>query len=189
MLRKVGTFLRRNHLGLLALFFALGGTSYAAGNALLPKNSVGSRQVINGSLQSADLSRKARRALKGNRGLPGTPGAPGAKGDRGDPGPPGPTHFARVKHSGQLASGTAVSSLRYSTGTYVLVFPAAIDRCAGAVSPASFPGFDISAYGVWGHVAIGFGPTGLQDPRTITVQLSNNMGVVNTSFTLVLACP
>ena len=48
---RAGAYLRRNHLALLALFFALGGSAYAAGSALLPKNSVGSRQVVNGSLQ------------------------------------------------------------------------------------------------------------------------------------------
>ena len=38
-------------VSLIALFMALGGTSYAA--LKLPKNSVGSAQVINGSLQAA----------------------------------------------------------------------------------------------------------------------------------------
>jgi hypothetical protein len=52
-------------ISLIALFVALGGTSYAI--AELPKNSVGSAQVINGSLQKIDLSNRAIRALKGNR--------------------------------------------------------------------------------------------------------------------------
>jgi hypothetical protein len=77
----------------LALALALSGTSYAAVAKLLPKNSVGSAQVINGSLKKADLSKKAVAALHGARGArgpqgaPGTPGATGAKGDKGDPGP------------------------------------------------------------------------------------------------------
>src|SRR5437667_3517428 len=79
----------------LALVAALSGTSYAAVAKLLPKNSVGSAQVINGSLQTIDLSKKARTALKGQRGPRGTQGlqgatgatgATGAKGDKGDPG-------------------------------------------------------------------------------------------------------
>jgi hypothetical protein len=77
---RAGAYLRRNHLALLALFFALGGSAYAAGTALLPKNSVGSRHVINGSLQTADLSKRAQRALKGRRGLRGAQGAPGVPG-------------------------------------------------------------------------------------------------------------
>ena len=64
-------FLRRNTIALLALFLALGGTTYAASTALGPRNSVASPQVVNGSLQTKDLSAKARKALKGNRGLRG----------------------------------------------------------------------------------------------------------------------
>jgi hypothetical protein len=75
--------LRRNTIALLALFLALGGTTYAASTALIGKNTVASPQVVNGSLQTKDLSAKARRALKGNRGLRGLTGAPGAKGATG----------------------------------------------------------------------------------------------------------
>jgi len=56
--------LRRHAVAYVALFAALSGTSYAAATKLLPKNSVGSRQVINGSLQKVDLSKKAVAALK-----------------------------------------------------------------------------------------------------------------------------
>jgi hypothetical protein len=45
-------------MALVALFVALGGTSLAAVSVLVPKNSVGSAQVIDRSLQSQDLSRK-----------------------------------------------------------------------------------------------------------------------------------
>ena len=68
-------FLRRNTIALLALFLALGGTTYAASTALIGKNTVASPQVVNGSLQTKDLSKKARLALKGNRGLRGLQGA------------------------------------------------------------------------------------------------------------------
>jgi hypothetical protein len=53
--------------GLLALFFALGGTSFAAANALLPRNSVGTSQVINGSLQTSDLSNTPGRRSRAPR--------------------------------------------------------------------------------------------------------------------------
>jgi hypothetical protein len=89
---------RRHHLALLALFVALGGTSVAATNALLPRNSVASPQVVNGSLLKADLAQKTIRALKGNsgpRGAGGQKGATGAQGPAGPastvPGPQGPT--------------------------------------------------------------------------------------------------
>ena len=104
-------------MALFALFVALGGTSFAAGNAVLARNSVGTRQVIDGSLQTSDLSSKARSALKGNDrterrnwrsgpsygldgryaadrrtgapGATGSTGAPGATGATGPHGPPG----------------------------------------------------------------------------------------------------
>src|SRR5690349_8758337 len=90
---------RRNLVAYLALFVALSGTSYAASTTLLPKNSVGSAQVINSSLQKQDLSKRAVAALRGARGpqgpqgAQGTPGAQGAQGvpgAQGIPGAPGP---------------------------------------------------------------------------------------------------
>ena len=55
-------FLRRNTIALLALFLALGGTTYAASTALIGKNTVASPQVVNGSLKTKDWSaRHARR--------------------------------------------------------------------------------------------------------------------------------
>ena len=74
-------------ISLIALFVALGGTSWAAVSRLAPKNSVGSAQVVNGSLQKRDLSKKAVRALKGNRGRAGRVGLHGATGPRGPTGP------------------------------------------------------------------------------------------------------
>src|SRR5512132_3851204 len=76
-------------ISLVVVFFALGGTSYAAVSKLLPKNSVGSAQVINGSLQKIDLSTKAVAALKGNRGPRGSAGAAGAAGPAGSHGTAG----------------------------------------------------------------------------------------------------
>ena len=75
-------------ISLVALFVALGGTGYAA-VALAPRNSVGSAQVINGSLLKKDLSKKTVAALKGNRGPRGPAGAAGAAGPAGSAGPAG----------------------------------------------------------------------------------------------------
>jgi hypothetical protein len=75
--------LRRNGVAYLALFFALCGTSYGAAASLLPKNSVSSAQVVNGSLQRVDLSAATLRALHGARG---TRGAEGIQGPQGPPG-------------------------------------------------------------------------------------------------------
>jgi hypothetical protein len=98
---RVLAHIRGNAIAYFALFFALGGTSVAATDRLLPPNSVGSAQVINGSLQKTDLARSAVNALKGNGGPQGPAGAAGSvgpigpsgqqglKGDAGAPGAPG----------------------------------------------------------------------------------------------------
>jgi hypothetical protein len=66
-LRKIGKHARGHFVAYLALFFALGGTSFAAVNAL-PKNSVGSPQIKNGAIQKVDISKKTVSALHGLRG-------------------------------------------------------------------------------------------------------------------------
>jgi hypothetical protein len=74
-----------NVVATLALFLALGGGAYAA--IKLPKNSVTSVQVKNGSLTAKDF-RKGQ--LKGKTGPAGATGPQGAQGDRGPAGPQGP---------------------------------------------------------------------------------------------------
>jgi hypothetical protein len=72
----------------LALIVASAGTSFAI--ATLPRNSVGSAQVINHSLRAVDLSRQAVGSLRGRRGSPGQAGPQGATGSNGAAGPQGP---------------------------------------------------------------------------------------------------
>ena len=91
MIKKAGRYLGQHHLALLALFILLGGGSAYAAATLVPRNSVGSAQVINGSLQTKDLSKKARKALKGNRGPRGFKGVQGTQGVQGAQGARGPT--------------------------------------------------------------------------------------------------
>jgi hypothetical protein len=102
----------------LALFIALGGTSYAA--AKLPKNSVGASQiktngvgsseVKNGSLRKADF--KATDLPAGPAGAQGPQGLQGLKGDKGDKGATGnvgaaTAHFAQ--HPVDLAAGASAT--------------------------------------------------------------------------------
>lgn len=139
MLGKTASYINRHHLALFALFFALGGTSFAAGNALLPGNSVGTKQVINGSLQTNDLSNKARSALKGNRGLrgpagaQGAPGATGAPGVQGVPGVPGQSAtrlFVALDADGTLTKNSgATLAARTGTGDYRIAFNTDITNC------------------------------------------------------------
>lgn len=89
-------YVKQHHLGLLALFVALGGTSYAASQ--LPKNSVGPTQikanaitapkVKDGSLVAADF--KAGELPAGAQGAAGPAGPSGPAGPQGPQGAQGP---------------------------------------------------------------------------------------------------
>jgi hypothetical protein len=143
--------MNRHHLALFALFVALGGTSFAAGNALLARNSVGTAQVINGSLQTNDLSKNARTALKGNTGprgpagAQGAQGSPGAAGAQGVQGPPGATGaqgvqgapgrsatnlFVAMDADGTLTKNSgATLATRANAGVYRISFNTDITNC------------------------------------------------------------
>jgi len=77
-----------NVTSLMALVFAMGGTSYAL---TLPKNSVGSKQIRKNAVTGAKVANRSLRASDFARGqLPsGAPGAPGATGPAGAPGAKG----------------------------------------------------------------------------------------------------
>jgi hypothetical protein len=81
-------------LALIALFIALGGTSYAA--ASLPASSVGTAQLRNRAVTPSKLAHstfhllRARIGPRGLRGLIGPRGASGPSGPRGLRGTPGP---------------------------------------------------------------------------------------------------
>ena len=82
-------FVRNNAVGLLALFVALGGTSYAA--IKLPRNSVKSAQIASGAVGSEEVkdgSLRGKDFAKGQlpAGDPGPQGAPGAQGPQGPAG-------------------------------------------------------------------------------------------------------
>ena len=139
MFRRSTPNIKRHHLALLALLFALGGTSVAAGSALVPRNSVGTTQVVNGSLQMSDLSAKARNALKGNRGprgpagaqgAQGPTGATGAQGVQGAPGQSATKLFVALDAGGTLVKNSgATSATKPSTGVYRISFNTDITNC------------------------------------------------------------
>jgi Collagen triple helix repeat (20 copies) len=89
-MKKIGTHMRGHFVAYLALFFALGGTSVAAVNAL-PRNSVGSPQIKNGAIQKVDISKRTISSLRGSRGPAGPQGSAGATGATGAAGPTGAT--------------------------------------------------------------------------------------------------
>ncbi|MBN8867297.1 MAG: collagen-like protein [Solirubrobacterales bacterium] len=78
-------------VALAALLVALSGSAYAV--TQLPRNSVGSPQIRNGSVRVADLASDVKRRIvkAGRQGPRGVPGERGATGPAGAPGATGPT--------------------------------------------------------------------------------------------------
>ena len=98
-MRSVHRHVRGNLVAYLALFVALGGTSYAAvklpaksvGAKQIKKNAVSSKKVKDGSLGAVDFA--AGQLPKGDKGDKGDQGPRGLQGERGEPGldgQPGP---------------------------------------------------------------------------------------------------
>ena len=97
-----------NVVASLALFIALGGTSYAI--TKLPRNSVASPQVKDGSLQPRDLAASARGA--GPRGPRGPEGPRGPDGARGAQGERGPVSVRFAKPAANVAMSTVAGQPR-----------------------------------------------------------------------------
>src|SRR4051794_24277548 len=147
MLRGFAAYVRRHHIALLALFFALGGTAFAAGNALLPANSVGTAQIKAGAVTKGKIASKTLKQLKGIKGAQGAPGAAGPAGPQGTQGiqgvagPQGPAGPAGASATALWAgvngadgtrsrsSGSTASS-RLGTGQYQVTFNRVVSTCA-----------------------------------------------------------
>src|SRR3954452_11344964 len=77
---RLVTYFRSHHLALLALFVALGGTSYAA--LTLPARSVGTKQLKSRAVTLAKIDPATRKALRAKAGA-------GSAGPAGPAGPAG----------------------------------------------------------------------------------------------------
>jgi hypothetical protein len=157
-----------NVVATLALFIALGGSSYAA--LKLPKNSVGSTQIKTGAVHSSeianrtigigDISLKARASFRGRTGRQGAQGEPGA---------PAAKHFAVVDAGGVLIHGNAISGGSAGPiGSYVVGFSDSVAACA-ATATIGTAGASIAA--------AGNANTNIVSDRVVGVQTYNAAGV------------
>lgn len=118
-----------------ALLVALGGTSIAAVKVLVPRNSVGSLQVIDHSLLAKDFKTppKGPRGLAGPAGPAGPAGSQGPAGPAGASGPKGDSAtalWASIDDNGTLVRNKgAASALRTATGQYQVVFNQDVTGC------------------------------------------------------------
>jgi hypothetical protein len=89
-----------NVMASIAVFLLLGGGAYAA--TQLPKNSIGTKQLKNGSITLNKLSNSARTALKGKTGPTGPQGTQGPQGPQGPAGTA--LAYALVQENGKVDS-------------------------------------------------------------------------------------
>ena len=111
MKRGIGRFVRQNAIALLALFLALGGTSFAAASL------INGSQIKPHTIAKNRLTNLAIAQLKGNRGLRGAQGSPGRRGPtgaqgargvqgvQGNQGPPGPVNLDYETAAVSVAAG------------------------------------------------------------------------------------
>lgn len=173
----------------LALAVALGGTSYAA--IVLPPNSVGTKQLVNGSVVAAKVKAHSLVAAnfkpgalpagpKGADGLAGAAGPPGAKGD------PATRLFATVKQKAdglgvELGPSNGVGALVKQgggSGLYNLTFNQDVSNCAVLAMPG---GKDLTNGLATAETTGGTG---------VTVQTSDPDGTLDDldSFTVAVFC-
>jgi len=146
MHRIRGKLTYSNVVSTLCLVLVLGGGTAYAATTMLPKNSVGARQIKKGSITPAKLSKAVTSTLAGPAGPKGATGATGAAGPLGPQGKEGkegkegkPGHdgasvpqrglFAQVSDGDKLLGDhpgfTAVSSP--ATGIYCLTVETGVD--------------------------------------------------------------
>jgi hypothetical protein len=91
-----------------------GGTAYAA-SQMLPKNSVGPKQLKKHAVTPSKLSKAAEQSLAGPTGARGPSGPQGIQGIPGLKGDPGPSNAYSVYHEG----GIEVTSFSENPATYL----------------------------------------------------------------------
>jgi hypothetical protein len=125
-------YLRGHHVGLVALFIALGGSSFAAGVAVTSTGAVihGCYRTKGGSLhivaarkrcahgeRAITWSQQGPAGASGSTGAAGPPGVVGTPGSPGAPGAPGANFTAQTTlQSGQTESGTYSITGAFQTG-------------------------------------------------------------------------
>jgi hypothetical protein len=162
----------------LALAVALSGVGYAA--LRLPANSVGTRQVINGSLLKKDFkSGQLPRGARGPRGFAGAAGATGAAGQAGPAGsagaqgPPGPVSLTYVETvNNVVAAGTS--------DTEAAVCPAGMVTGGGAFTDMVDPAININESDWVSTTANG--------PPDVWLATLNNAGAISTNFIVDAIC-
>ena len=129
----------------LALFIALGGTTYAATS--LPRNSVGSKQIRTNAVGASELRRNAVRSTEiRNRtiklsdvSLSARNSLRGSQGPQGPAGPAGTAERAAINSGGGRVSGTARDNVTHPVGSneYTVEFTRDVSGCVYSATLAA----------------------------------------------------
>jgi hypothetical protein len=127
----------------LALFIALGGSSYAAVN--LPRNSIGAAELKTNAVGAAEIKRKAVRSSEiSDRSIRLRDISKSARnaldGQTGPAGPPGPTYFETIESAGGFVKGNATGSESNGLGVRLIAFSRSIASCVPSATLTSAPG-------------------------------------------------
>jgi hypothetical protein len=168
----------------LALFVALGGTSYALA---IPRNSVGPAQLKTNSVGSSEIKRKAvKTADLDDRTIRVRDISLSARAAlQGQTGPPGPTFFATISSAGIPVRGNATGSDSSGLGLRLISFSRSMADCVPTATLTSTPGGTNPVPPPTAHVAVEPASGGRVLVRTFTPA-----GVPEAyPFNLVVACP
>jgi hypothetical protein len=107
-----------NVVSTTALFLVLAGGSAFAATQMLPRNSVGAKQIKKGAVTPAKLAPATKTTLTGPRG------ATGPQGPKGDTGSPGPSGFTRGFEKTEAGEAIALGTSLFGTTAVSLPVPA-----------------------------------------------------------------
>lgn len=122
-----------NVVSSLCLVLVLGGGTAYAATELLPKGSVGTKQIQKGAVTPAKLSKKAKATLTSPQGPQGIPGAVGPVGPRGPQGADGPEGAPGPR---PITLEDTATSTEHTLGVFdgIRVY----DRCAAGAGTIGF---------------------------------------------------
>lgn len=133
-----------NVVASLALFIALGGTSFAV--TQLARNSVGAKQIRKNAVGASELRRSAvssrhirdRSVALKDISSGARSALQGAKGDPGPKGDPGVTYRAAVNSGGGTVRGNATTaSHQGGSGLYTIAFDRDVSQCVATATLAA----------------------------------------------------
>ncbi len=189
--------IRHNLVAYLALFVALGGTSYAA--IRLPANSVGAKQIKKNAVRSPDVKNssllaadfkagqlpagpKGAQGIAGPTGATGPAGAPGPQGAKGDPCPPSDL-LCRGPQGDTGATGpkgdTGATGSQGMPGDTGPVGPGAVKLLYDKVVP--FPGEDVTTLATVGGYTVQARCSSLPFQLYTSLEIVGNSGEIQQS--------